>query len=617
MGFLRDGALTPMGKREPFGQLPRGLVRSTPIKRHHGRWDPWRAQQLGAPAIADGHDLYEIRSSADSFFDVVNSHGAIFMWRGNGGDLTLRPQQIKRSATRRRYPHGRGRKASKHPREKKLRMTASQQLLHASSTTFPQSEYSETSCEPIRGYNEGSRRISVTTRIGVLALFCLVAPGLGAAAADDLLLRLFLTDGTSVVSYGEFARLEDRVVFSMVTGGDTVPRLHAATLPTSAIDWARTDQHAASTRYQRYVQTRAEEDFQHLSDGVAGVLNEVLLTADRTRAIELAQRARATLAGWPREHYGYRQRDVLEILSFLDEVISDLRAAAGMTSFELALVAATPDVVLEPLATMPSLREQIGQVFRVASLTERSSERVALLQTLLLLLDEADATMLPRAAAAFRRFAETGIREEQVIDVKYRELARRLMTDATRGAERARIGDVQRVLNRIPREDARLGGRRPEMVHGLRAAVQAQLDAARRLRLLQDQWAIRRSMYRDYQRSVGGQLLQLVKWQRELEAIRRLDGPAPNALRKLQARLRGGAQQLERIRPPGDLRIVHDLLVGAWRFAESAVNGRYQAARVASDATAWEASSAAAGALMLLSRAQQEIRELLEPPQLQ
>ena len=102
-----------------------------------------------------------------------------------------------------------------------------------------------------------------------------------------------------------------------------------------------------------------------------------------------------------------------------------------------------------------------------------------------------------------------------------------------------------------------------------------------------------------------------------LEAIRSLDGTTPNALLKLQARLRGGAEQLARIQPVVDLRVAHDLLVGAWRFAESAVNGRYEAARVASDATAWEASSAAAGALLLFSRAQREIRELLEPPELQ
>jgi hypothetical protein len=432
-----------------------------------------------------------------------------------------------------------------------------------------------------------------------------------------MLFRLFLTDGTSVVSYGEFARVDDRVVFSMVIGGDAEPRLHAATLPVSAIDWARTDQHAASTRYQWYAQTRGEEDFLRLSNGVAGVLNDVLLTADRGRALEVAQQARATLAEWPRQHYGYRQQDVREILSFLDEVISDLRAAAGMTSFDVALVAMTPDVVLEALATMPSLRDQIDQAFRVASLTEGPSERVALLQTALLLLDEAGAVIPPADAAALRRLAKTQIREEQVIDVRYGELARRLMTAANRGAVRARIGDVERVLDQILREDARLGRRRPEIVQALHASVRAQLDAARQLRLLRDQWAIRLSLYRDYQRSVGAQLLQLVKSQPALEAIRRLDGPTPDTLVTLQARLRGGAERLDRIRPPGDLRITHDLLVGAWRFAESAVNGRYQAARAASVTTAWEASSAAAGALLLLSRVQQEIRALLEPPQLQ
>ena len=403
----------------------------------------------------------------------------------------------------------------------------------------------------------------------------------------------------------------------MVTGGDADPHLHTATLPASAIDWARTDRHAASTRYQRYAQTRAEEDFLRLSDGIAAVLNEVLLTTDRTRALEVAQQARARLAEWPRGRYGYRQQDVREILSFLDEVISDLRAAVGMTSFNVALVAMTPDIVMEPLATMPSLREQIDQVFRVVSLTERPSERVALFQTALLLLDEVGAVILPTIAATLRRLAETGIREEQVVDAGYRELARRLMTVATCGAARARVGDVQRVLNQIPREDVRLGRRRPEMVQALRASVQAQLDAAQRLRLLRDQWAIRRSLYRDYERSVGAQLLQLVKSRPALEAIRRLDGPTPDALLTLQAKLRGGAEQLARIQPPVDLRRAHDLIVGAWRFAENAVTGRYKAARVASDTTAWEASSTAAGVLLLLSRVQQEIRELLEPPQLQ
>ena len=457
----------------------------------------------------------------------------------------------------------------------------------------------------------------VMTKIAVFALFCLTAPGLAAAAADVMLFRLFLTDGTSVVSYGEFARVDDRVVFSMVAGGGAEPRLHAAALPASVIDWARTDRYAASTRYQWYAQTRGEEDFLRLSDGVAGVLNEVLQTADRQRALDVAQRARVTLAEWPRAHYGYRQRDVREILSFLDEVMSDLRAAAGMTSFDVALVAMTPDVVLEPLVTMPSLQEQIDQAFLVASLAERSPERVEFLRTALLLLDEARSVMPPSEVAFLQRLAGTRIREEQAIDARYGDVVRRLMTAAIRGAERARAGDVERVLDRLAREDARLGGRRPEMVQALRTSVQAQLDAARRLRLLRDQWTIQRSLYRDYQGSVGGQIRQIEALQPALEAIRRLEGPTPEALVRLQERLRGGAEQLDRARPPGDLRITHELLVGAWRLAENAVDSRYRAARFASVTAAWEASSAAAGSLLLFARLQEEIRALLEPPRLQ
>jgi len=457
----------------------------------------------------------------------------------------------------------------------------------------------------------------VITRIVVVAFCWLAASGVASAATGAVLFRLFLADGTSIVSYGEFARVDDRVIFSMVMGGSAEPRLHAATLPASAVDWARTDRHAASTRYQWYAETRGEDDFLRLSDDVAAVLNQVLLTGDRAQALEVALRARATLAEWPREHYGYRQRDVREILAFLDEAISDLRVATGTTAFEVALVADTPDIILEPLESMPSLLEQIDQAFRVAELSERSSERMALFQTALLLLDEAGTSIRPVEAERLRHFASSRIREEQDIDKRYGDWSRRLMNAASRGAERARINDVQRVLDRIPRDDDRLGHRRPEVVQAVHASVQSRLEAARHLRLLQDRWEIRVSLYRDYQRSVGVQMLQLVKLQPSLEAIRRLDGPTPEDLVAMQARLGGGAERLDRMRPPVDLEPAHSMLISAWRFAENAVKSRYEAARAGSVSTAWEASSAAAGSLLLLSRVQQEIRELLEPPTVQ
>jgi hypothetical protein len=173
------------------------------------------------------------------------------------------------------------------------------------------------------------------------------------------------------------------------------------------------------------------------------------------------------------------------------------------------------------------------------------------------------------------------------------------------------------VLARIDPEDAKLGRRRPEVVAGLRAAVSADLDGARLLRLRRDQWQLRQGIYQTYQRSVGIQLLGLVKSQPHLEAIRRLDGPRLDVLRSLQSRLSGGAQRLERITVPEEMKETHSLVVGAWHFAETATRQRADAVATGNVNRAWEASSAAAGALMMLGRAQKSLREMLEIPRLQ
>ena len=458
-----------------------------------------------------------------------------------------------------------------------------------------------------------ARCAAVVTISAVLLLLAATA----AHAANATLFRLFLTDGSSLVSFGEYSRVADRVIFSMPVGGPVdQPRLHIVTLPANLIDWNRTDRYAESARYYQYADTRGEEDFVRLTNDVARVLNEIALTTDRSRALAYAEQARAVLVDWPRQHYGYRQRDVREIVTLLDESISDLRAALGITSFDLALVASPAEATLEPVLGMPGAREQLDQIFRVATLAERPADRVALLQSAMLLIAEAGATIPASEAELLRRSAEVQIEEEQLVDSRYQDLSRKLMASATYAASRARVRDVERVLGRIPREDARLGKRRPEAINALRSSVQERLDAARRLRLLRDQWTIRRALYRDYQRSVGTQLLQLVKIQPALEAIRRLEGPTPQSVLSIRTRLAGGAERLSRVRTPEDLRAAHDLLVSAWRFAENALNGRYDAIQSGNFSTAQEASSAAAGSMLLLSRAQKEIRTLLEPPQL-
>src|SRR5947209_19873540 len=99
---------------------------------------------------------------------------------------------------------------------------------------------------------------------------------LRAAAADEAvtLLRVFLTDGTSLVSYGEPARVNDRVVFSMPTSSVPNPPLHLVNLPIARVDWDRTARYAATARASHYIQTQAESDYAALSNDVASTLNE-------------------------------------------------------------------------------------------------------------------------------------------------------------------------------------------------------------------------------------------------------------------------------------------------------------------------------------------------------
>ncbi len=435
------------------------------------------------------------------------------------------------------------------------------------------------------------------------------------SAAESTLLRLFLSDGTAVVSYGEFARLEDRVIFSMPVGGTgDQPRLQVVTIPAAAVDWARTERYVASARYQHYASTRGEADFSRLSGEVARVLNEIALTTEPRRALQIAEKARQTMADWPQAHFGYRQKDVREVVGLLDEAITDLRSAAGISAFELTFVAMAPDVPLEPIQGMPPPRDIVAQLLAVSKLAERSSERVALLQSALTVLDEGGATIAD--AARLRELISSQIRLEQRLDEQYARLSKRWLQAAAKASALARVRDLEAVLARIARDDRKLGSRRPDVIHALNASITTHMENARKLRLLRDQWQSRRAAYREYDRSVSGSVLQLVKAQPALEAIKRLDGPSPSSLSNLRLRLMGGAERLQRVTVPDEVRTAHDLLVGAWQFADTAVRVRQDAIGTGDMTAAWRASSAAAGAMMMLTRLQAELRSILEPPQL-
>ena len=99
-----------------------------------------------------------------------------------------------------------------------------------------------------------------------------------------------------------------------------------------------------------------------------------------------------------------------------------------------------------------------------------------------------------------------------------------------------------------------------------------------------------------------------------LEQIRQLSGPSPSALQPLAIRLTEMWRELEAIRANAETEAVHGLLVNAAQMAVRAATSRRIAINGTDMNTAWEASSAAAGALLMFDRAQEELRKLTTPP---
>jgi hypothetical protein len=439
-----------------------------------------------------------------------------------------------------------------------------------------------------------------------------------AAAADDVtLLRVFLTDGSSLVSYGEPARAGDRVVFSMPTAATPNPPLHLVNLPIERVDWERTSRYAANARATHYVQTQAENDYAQLSNNVAATLSDVARATDPAQRLAIVQRARTTLADWPQNHFNYRQAEVRQMLSMLDEAIADLQAATGRGRYTLTLSAfADPPAIVEPLLPPPTPREAIEQVLVAARVADSAAERTSLLSSAVAAIDREKASLPVEWAKTTRVETEAAVQAELGFDRSYRLLTARTMAMASRRARVADVRGLERLLRVIPQRDADLGGKRPDAVTALVAAVQEKLDAARRLRLARDRYALRAPDLARYWIAIRTPINLFHQLRPSLEAVKGLSGSSPATLATMQWSVARILQLASAIPPPEEMAAAHALLISATQLAGNAAQIRREATLAGDMARAWDASSAAAGALMLGAKARTDMQTLLRPPQL-
>ena len=476
------------------------------------------------------------------------------------------------------------------------------------------------------------------TLAGVLVLAGLLMHG-GIAAAQPAdggatLFRVFLKDGGTLVSYGEIARVGDRVVFSMPVGVGNPPTLHLTTLAESRVDWNRTDRYAASARSGRYLETQAENDYIDLSNQISATLNEVAQTTDPARRLDLVTRARRSLANWPADHFNYRDSDIQQLVTMLDAAIADLQTSSqpgvagspgsstsrGQFAFNLVSFS-TPPPVLEPLMPAPTLKESIEQVLLAARMSESSFDRVQLYKSALTELDRAkasnDASIPAEWLNVTRAGINTAVTTETRIDRNYRSLSQRLLRIADLRAREGDVHALERLIDRVHVNDDIYGNARPDVVASLVANIEAKLDAARRLQLARDRWALRAPAFTEYRAAMQDAFDQFGALKTALEDIKSLAGTPPNTLNVIERTMKGISTTVGAVHPPEELVDAHALFMSAVSLAQNAAAIRREATLSQSITRAWDASSAAAGALMLGVKARDDVKKLTRRPQLQ
>jgi hypothetical protein len=284
-------------------------------------------------------------------------------------------------------------------------------------------------------------------RWSVITALLLAATPSRAASPADPQFRLFLTNGTIVSCLGEFARVGDRVVFTLPLGEGKISQLMS--LPASRVDWPRTDAYSDSLRAVRYADTRGEIDFSSLAGEVASALNEIALTQDAGRRLQLALQTRRRLESWPREHYNYRAADIAQIVQLVDETISELRASSGERQFDVSLVANISPSLPGPLLPVPTAAESLTIAASVVDLADDASERMSLLESLAQSIDAATASLSPSVATHLRALVHGRLQVERRIETAYAQMTTKATTDARAFAAKADVRGVERVISRV------------------------------------------------------------------------------------------------------------------------------------------------------------------------
>ena len=171
-----------------------------------------------------------------------------------------------------------------------------------------------------------------------------------------------------------------------------------------------------------------------------------------------------------------------------------------------------------------------------------------------------------------------------------------------------------KLKNDVVKRDAKLQRQRPAEMASLMATVDVRLDDARRHRLLLERWTERRPVLERYASVVRRHVGDGLALSRALEEVKALAGPDPTLLTRAEGQLAGSRADADLVVVPDEARTLQQVWLSAQELAARALRGRRAAVRSGDMRQAWEASAAAAGALMLLQQLRNDAAALVRPP---
>src|SRR5262245_43999202 len=320
-------------------------------------------------------------------------------------------------------------------------------------------------------------------RLAFFAVLTLAAPAAAqspTAPTDTVLFRIFLRDGSTFISYGEYARVADRVVLTLpIFGEAAAPELHVLSIPSDRVDWEKTDAYAEAVRATRYAATQGPNDFALLSEAVSRALTDIAVTTDRDRKASMAIEARQNVMKWVSEHYGYRAQEAARMASIFDDVVAESRAASGAPNYDLTLIANMAAAPSGPLLPVPTMQDSAEQALRAVALSPDASERISLLQAIQTAIGAVPAAEAPWSTAFHSRLASTLAMEERTTR-SYDALTRDLLKASDQYAGAGDVTGVERGIRRALTADDRLRQRRPQELAALLATLHGKLRAEER-----------------------------------------------------------------------------------------------------------------------------------------